>query len=67
MTIYDVTIHVDERDAPGLKRTTDAIYDAMIRAGCRDGYLEVDVHGPPKPSIGVVYRCECERFRGEGT
>lgn len=54
MTVYDVTIFVDDDDAPGLVPTTDAVYDAMRRLGCREGHLEVEVKGPPELRIGAI-------------
>lgn len=56
MTIYNVEIDVDDRDAPGIQRVVDMVYDGMIRLGAREGSLNVEVHGPPELSFGVRMR-----------
>ena len=56
MTTYDITVNVDDRDAPGLRRMTDMIYDGMLKLGAREGNVEVDVHGPLEINIGLVPR-----------
>lgn len=54
MTTYDVEIHIDERDAPGMQPIVDMIYDGLIEMGARDGYVEVLVKGPPELRIGAL-------------
>lgn len=53
MTTYDLTIEVDDRDRPGMQPIVDMVYDGMIALGARDGYLRVDVKGPPEMRIVV--------------
>lgn len=56
MTTYDLTIHIDDRDAPGMGPIVDEVYDAMIRLGGREGYVLVEIKGPPELSIVAVPR-----------
>jgi hypothetical protein len=56
MTTYDLTIDVDDRDRPGMQAIVDMVYDGMIDLGAREGYLQVEVKGPPELRIVGVLR-----------
>lgn len=56
MTTYDVTIHLDDRDAPGMGPVIDMIYDGMLKLGAREGNVMVEVKGPPEVRIVGVPR-----------
>lgn len=54
---YDVTVTMPRRDAPGMQRITDLVFDSIAKATDTDERtLGVIVKGPPELSIGMVRR-----------
>lgn len=53
---YTITVYVDRRYAPGLRRLVDAVADELERCGASERDYDVRCDGPPELTIGGVSR-----------
>lgn len=55
-TTYQLTVEVDEREAPGMQPIVDAVADMLEARGVVEQQYNVTVHGPPEARLVMTER-----------